>query len=175
MYFVGIHCNCMTVFFFVTGIGAYIVCFVSKLVCGCGCGCCIWICSGDISFQIVFAVSDTKPIFHGEKHEVGLQIQSVTLFPILCYSAICSVTVPKQQKLSTAHIVLFIIPSYIFLKTQIRIKLVKLTMQWPKSSRSRSSFSHLAFSQSSEGKRVSYSSYGKICNLCLPVYERVSG
>lgn len=32
-----------------------------------------------------------------------------------------------------------------------------------------------ALSQSFEGKCVSYCSYGKICNLCLPVYERVLG
>lgn len=80
----------------------------------------------------------------------------------------------RTWTISTA-LILFTIPSYIFLRAQIRIKLVKLTMQWPKSSLSHSSFSHLAFSQSSEGKHVSYSSYGKICNLCLPVYERVFG
>lgn len=126
------------------------------------------------SFQVVFAVSDKNTIFHWEYDRPGLQVQRVTPFPILCHSSIMLFPCSQARTLFTAHI-FFQIPSYIFLKTQIRIKLAKLTIQWPKSSRRRSSSSHLAFSPSSEGKRVNFSSYGKICNLCLPVYERVLG
>lgn len=81
----------------------------------------------------------------------------------------------KKNTLGCTHPLLFIMPSYKFLKKQIRINLVKLTVHWCKSSLSHSSFAHLAFSQSSQGKRVSCSLYGKICNLCLPVYEQVLG
>lgn len=34
-------------------------------------------------FKLFFAVSDTKHIFHGGKHKTGLQIQRVTIFPVL--------------------------------------------------------------------------------------------
>lgn len=72
----------------------------------------------------------------GENKKVALQKQTITQFPIFRSGSICSFAFPEQERspLHTYNIIHNTLPFYIFLKTQIRIKLVKLTMQWPKSS-----------------------------------------
>lgn len=72
----------------------------------------------------------------GENKKVALQKQTITQFPIFVSCSICSFASPEQERspLHTYNIIHNTLPFYIFLKTQIRIKLVKLTMQWPKSS-----------------------------------------
>lgn len=87
--------------FFIIGIGAYIAHFLSKLVCEC----CIRICSLTIFYSYNFSQLDTTPLFQGEKHKVGLQIQSVTLFAIFFYGAICSFTFPSKNTLQCTHII----------------------------------------------------------------------
>lgn len=94
--FVAVRCNTallpLTFFFFITS--AYIVHFLTKLVCGGEC--CIRICSGCIScqagffFLFCFALRyifqwerRTLKHTHTRAHKVGLQIQSVSLLYLL--------------------------------------------------------------------------------------------
>lgn len=159
--------------FFVKGIGVFVVHFRSKLVCECECR--IRICSGSISFHIyiLFSQLNTTPIFQGEQHKVGLQVQSVTLFPIFFHSTILYVLSFLPTK-NTFHCIYIIPNTFLCILENTNQTKVKES-DHAVTQKVTQPFLLLAFSQSFEGKRVSYSSYGKICNLCLPVYERLLG
>lgn len=152
--------------FLVTGIGAC-VCFVSKLVCEFGCGC-VWICSGNISFQIVFAR------FRYRNHIPWGNTESmVTKSLISWYSTVGFSPIWSRNTLHCTHIIhnalLYILENTNQNKVSETDHAVTQKLSQP------FLLLQFAFFQSSEGTSVSYSSYDKICNLCLPVYEWVLG
>lgn len=157
---------CMTFFFLLTGTDSYIVYFVSHLVHECGCKCWIWTSSGNISH--------TKLILRRKQKSsvTKTNYYSVSYF---CFLLHMLFRFSRARTLSTAHIQYY--SQYItllYILENTNQNKVSETDHAVTQKLSLVCLSH-ALSQSFEGKCVSYCSYGKICNLCLPVYERVLG
>lgn len=93
--------------FLVTGIDAYIVCFISKLVCECQCGCCIWICSGSISFPIVFFLlfQIQSPYSTGKNMKQGYKYKVLHHFLSSVIATCALLCLPSKNTLHCTHFI----------------------------------------------------------------------